>query len=419
MVAVQEGDWTPASMLAEVSPGGHYGRGGPRPGPLGHVPPLVYLPRGLDHSCGGQVFVEGDRWGVPAGSLVHLSFGAAAAFLVVRDAVHQDQGVVVPWPGDFASGAHRGRFHPVDGQLWVTGMTGWITYGPEAGCLQRLRYTGSQVQAPRQVEARDNGLLLTFAEPVGSAAAAPAGWLAQSWNYRYSEAYGSEEWSAREPGQPGHDWLEVTGVHRLGDGRTIFVEIPQLQPTHTLHLHAPDLAAGPVDFYFTLHRLGPALTEFPGYREVAKVPLPVEDTAAVAASRPQAVKWEQGPAGREVRIQAAAGLQFAQRELEVTAGERISLVFDNPDVIPHNWVLGSRGSMSRLFTLSNQFLTDPRAFAMHYVPPAPEVLVHTRMLEPATSTTIHFNAPAEAGEYPYLCTFPGHGAIMRGLLLVR
>ena len=419
MVAVQEGDWTPASMLAEVIPGGHYGRGGPRPGPLGHVPPLVYLPRGLDPSCGGQVFVEGDRWGVPAGSLVHLSFGAAAAFLVVRDAVHRDQGVVVPWPGDFASGAHRGRFHPVDGQLWVTGMTGWITYGPEAGCLQRLRYTGGQVQAPRQVEARDNGLLLTFAEPVGSAAAAPAGWLAQSWNYRYSEAYGSEEWSAREPGQPGHDWLEVTGVHRLGDGRTIFVEIPQLQPTHTLHLHAPDLAAGPVDFYFTLHRLGPALTEFPGYREVAKVPLPVEDTAAVAASRPQAVKWEQGPAGREVRIQAAAGLQFAQRELEVTAGERISLVFDNPDVIPHNWVLGSRGSMSRLFTLSNQFLTDPRAFAMHYVPPAPEVLVHTRMLEPATSTTIHFNAPAEAGEYPYLCTFPGHGAIMRGLLLVR
>jgi len=419
MVAVQEGDWTPASMIAEVIPGGHYGHGGPKPGPLGHVPPLVWLPRGLDHSCGGQVFVEGARWGVPPGTLVHLSFGAAAAFLVVRDEVHRDQGAVVPLPGDLASGAHRGRFHPIDGQLWVTGMTGWVTYGPEPGCLQRLRHTGGPVQAPLRFEARDNGLLLTFAEPVEAAAPGLAGWLAQAWNYRYSGAYGSAEFSAREPGQPGHDWLEVVGVHRLGDGRRVFVEIPQLQPTHTLHLHATGLAAVARDFFFTLHRLGPAFTEFPGHQAIAKIPLPAADGDAALASAPQPVKWEQGRPGREVRIQAAPGLQFAQRELTAAAGERISLVFDNPDVIPHNWVLGTRGAMERLFALSNQFIADPRAYSMHYVPPAPEVLVHTRLLEPATSTTIHFDAPAEPGDYPYLCTFPGHAAIMRGVLQVR
>ena len=39
-----EGEWTPASMICEVRPGGHYGYGGPRDGRVPDVP-LVYLPR--------------------------------------------------------------------------------------------------------------------------------------------------------------------------------------------------------------------------------------------------------------------------------------------------------------------------------------------------------------------------------------
>lgn len=418
VVAVQEGDWTPASMIAEVVPGGHYGHGGPRPGPLGHVPPLVYLPRGLDHSCGGQVFVEGDRWGLPPGMLVHLSFGTAMAMAVARDAAHPAQAMVAALPGDFASGVHRGRFHPLDGQLWVTGMTGWVTYGPDPGCLQRLRYTGGPTGIPVRFEARDNGLLLTFSEP-WSADASSAGWLAQSWNYRYSGAYGSDEFSAREPGVAGHDRLEVAGVHPLGDGRTLFVEIPQLQPAHTVHLHAPHAPAATRDFFFTLHHLGPPFTAFDTYRPVAKVPLPEPAPDTTTTDRLQPVPWEQGDPGRPVSLRAATGLQFDPQVLTAAPGERLSLTFDNPDVIPHNWVLGTPGSTARLFTLANQFIADPRAYFLHYVPPAPEILVHTRLVEPAATTTIHFHAPAEPGDYPYLCTFPGHAAIMRGVLEVR
>jgi azurin len=418
LVAVQEGDWTPASMIAEVVAGGHYGHGGPRSGPLGHLPPVVYLPRGIDHSCGGQVFVEGDRWGMPPGMLVHLSFGAAMAFVVARDTAHPAQGMVAALPGDFASGVHRGRFHPLDGQLWVSGMTGWVTYGPEAGCLQRLRYTGGNVGVPVSFEARDNGLLLTFAEPVAGGGST-AGWLAQSWNYRYSGAYGSDEFSAREPGMAGHDWLDVAGVHALGDGRTVFLEIPQLQPAHTVHVHAADAAGTSRDYFFTLHRLGPPFTEFPGYHAVAKVPLPADGQGSPIIDSLQPVSWEQGEPGRPIVIEAAPGLQFSPRVLTAKAGERLSLTFDNPDVIPHNWVLGTRGSTSQLFALANQFIADPRAYAMHYVPPTPDILVYTRLVEPAATTSIHFNAPAEPGDYPYLCTFPGHAAIMRGVLQVR
>jgi azurin len=420
IASVQEGEWTPASMLAEIQPGGHYGYRGPKEGPLGHVLPIVYLPRGLDNSCGGQVFVEGDKWGVAEGTLVHLSFGVGRAYLIIRDAANPAQAGVVPLPGDFSSGAHRGRFHPKDGQLYVTGSAGWGTYTPDDGCFQRLRYTGSPVHSPVSFEARDNGILLTFAEPIDAHLATKSNtWFAQMWNYRYGPAYGSDEFSVRN-NQPGHDVLAVTSAHVLGGGRALFLEIPQLQPSNALHLHSLALPLLSRDLFATVHRLGAAFTDFPGYKPVAKISLHHHEMpAASAADRPMPVKWEKGMPGRLVRIQTTTGLQYAQREINVKAGERLTLTIDNPDVMPHNWVLGERGAVERITDLANKLVADPNAVARHYVPDTAEVLVHTRIVEPANSTTIHFDAPKEPGDYPYLCTFPGHATIMRGVMKVE
>ena len=431
-VAVQEGDWTPTSMLYEFVPkdgeaAGHFGFGGPKPGPRGHLPPLAYLPRGEDHSSGGQCYVEGERWGVPAGTLVHLSWGNGTAFLVLRERVGDvAQGCIVPLPGDFASGAHRGAFHPIDGQLYVAGMTGWITYAPEEGSLQRMRYTGGPVQVPRATEVRDNGVLLRFAEPLTNDAASNAGrFFAQQWNYRYSAAYGSDEYSVRSPDKRGHDPLEITSAHVLDDGRTLFLEMPQLQPSNVLHLRCelPGLLAR--DFYLTVHRLGPAFIQFPGYRALAKAPVDAHAghhhtaAAALPVLAPKPVKWEQGAPGRSLRIQAASGLQFAQKELRARAGERLSLTFDNPDAMPHNWVLVKIGGVERVGELATRLITEPDGAARHYVPDSPDVLAHTRILDPQKSTTIHFTAPQERGRYPYICTFPGHWMLMRGELVVE
>ena len=152
-VPSSEGEWTPASMINLVRPSDatktatdegasrasppHYGYGGPQ----GDQPPelpFVYLPRGLDNSSGGQAFVKSQQWGPPTGQIVHLSYGAGTYFLVLRDEVDgRAQGAVVPLPGDFAAGPHRGRFHPLDGQLYVTGMGGWGTYTAEDGSFER------------------------------------------------------------------------------------------------------------------------------------------------------------------------------------------------------------------------------------------------------------------------------------------
>jgi azurin len=421
IASVQEGEWTPASMLAEIQNGGHYGYRGPKEGPLGHVPPIIYLPRGLDNSCGGQVFVEGTKWGVPESTLVHLSFGVGRAYLIIRDAANPAQAGVVPLPGDFSSGAHRGRFHPKDGQLYVTGTAGWGTYTPDDGCFQRLRYTGGPVKAPLSFEARDNGLLLTFANPIDAASVTkPGAWFAQMWNYRFGPAYGSDEFSVRH-NLPGHDVLEVRSAHVLGDGRSLFLEIPQLQPSNTLHIHSAAVPMLSRDLFFTVHRLGSPFIDFPSYKAIPKMPLHHhhEMSAAGGNVKPMPVKWEQGAPGRLVRIETTTGLQYAQRELRVKVGERLTLTIDNPDVMPHNWVLGARGSIERITDLANKLVANPNAVARHYVPDAPEVLAHTRIIEPANSTTIHFDAPKEPGDYPYLCTFPGHATIMRGVMRVE
>ena len=47
-----------------------------------------------------------------------------------------------------------------------------------------------------------------------------------------------------------------------------------------------------------------------------------------------------------------------------------------------------------------------------------ELLHATKMLDNGKSETIKFTAPKKAGEYEFVCTFPGHWQIMRGIMKV-
>jgi hypothetical protein len=274
-VPCSEGEWTPASMICEIKAGGHYGYGGPK----GSQPPdlpLVYLPRGLDNSSGAQAYVSSDRWGPLHGLMVHFSFGAGTSFLLLREHVAgQAQGAVVPLPGEFLSGAHRGRFNPKDGQLYVSGMAGWGTYTVADGSFQRVRYTGDPVQLPIGFHVRENGVLVTFSGPVDRALAEqPRSHIAQVWNYRYGPSYGSPEFSTRHSGMTGHDPLEVRSAHVLSDGRTLFLELPELQPVNQLYLHMRVDAGPPQDLFGTVHKLGSPFTDFPGFHPNKKTIAP-------------------------------------------------------------------------------------------------------------------------------------------------
>jgi putative heme-binding domain-containing protein len=421
-VPSSEGEWVPASLVCEIRPGGFYGYGGPRQGRPPDLP-LVYLPRGLDNSSGGQVSVASDRWGPLQGQLLHFSHGAGTSFLVLREQVDgQPQGAVVPLPGEFRSGAHRGRFHPGDGQLYVSGMGGWGSYAVADGCFQRVRYTGDPVQLPIAFHAHQNGVLVAFTRPIDRAKAEqPRSHFAQAWNYRYSAGYGSPELSPRHPGMPGHDPLAIRWATVLADGRTLFLELPELQPVNQLHLHLRVDSGPPLDLFATVHKLAAPFTGFAGYRPVTRPiaahPI-LSDLALATRSVPN--RWRKSlRKARPVTIEAGPNLTYSQPTFTARAGEPIALTFVNPDVVPHNWALIKPGTLSRVGGLVNQIVADPDAAARHYVPRTDDVLVHTDMVYPHDQFTISFHAPDRKGHYPFLCTFPGHWMVMNGVMIVK
>lgn len=425
-VPCSEGEWTPASMVCCAPPRKgstpiHFGYGGPLNGEPPALP-LAYLPRGLDNNSAGQVVVPDDRWGPMRDQLILLSFGAGTHFLVLRDEVDgQQQGAVVPLVGDFRAGVHRGKFNPRDGQLYVSGLTGWGTYTPDDGCFQRLRYTGDPVQLPRYFHIHENGVLLSFKQPIDPAQLADDGkQFAQVWNYRYSMGYGSQEYAPSHPGVVGHETLDIAGVHLI-DPTTIFVELPDLQPVNQLHLVLRVDAGRPQELIVTVHKLDKPFTQFPGYRPMQKIiaahPTSIDLTLlGKMLPNPWLPKIENAV---KLNISAGKNLSYSTRTLRAKAGEPICLTMDNPDSVPHNWVLVKPGALSRVGDLANRLVADPEAVLHQYVPKTDDVLAYTDITPPQQIFKIFFYAPKEKGRYPFLCSFPGHWMAMNGELIVE
>lgn len=414
----QEGDWTPATSIFQIeldhNLGAHFGAGGPKNGQPPE-PVLMYLPRGEDNSASSQAFITSEKWASLKGdnNLIHLSSGGGSAWLVMRQNVKgRWQAAAVKISGNFDSGPQCARFNPKDGHLYVNGMQGWGTYTPKDGCFQRVRFTGGDKPVPVGFEARDNGVLLRFNQPVKNADAATC--FAQCWNYHYGPQYGSPEYSVKYADTPGHDPLEVRSVQTLDGGKTLFLEIPQIVTASQIHLH---ISTGH-DIFLTAHALAEPFTEFQGYTKIAKT----NHAAQIGLEAPKPAKpnpWAKGEGGREIVIEAALGLQYVQKQLKAKAGEKLTIVFKNPDVVPHNWMLAKPGTLQKVGNLANLMITDPQGLAKHYVPDSDDVIAYTDMTNPQSNFTIHITAPKEKGDYPYLCTFPGHWMVMNGVMKVE
>ncbi|MFV1994383.1 MAG: plastocyanin/azurin family copper-binding protein, partial [Verrucomicrobiales bacterium] len=76
------------------------------------------------------------------------------------------------------------------------------------------------------------------------------------------------------------------------------------------------------------------------------------------------------------------------------------------------------GKLEAVGNPANGMMADPQGMAKGYIPESEDILWHTKLLQPKQVDTIEFIAPAP-GEYPYLCTFPGHWMLMRGVMTVE
>lgn len=431
-VPCSEGSWTPASMICGFRPAAvdsgkpapFFGYRGPRNGQPPELP-LVYLPRGVDNSAGGQQVVNSDRWGPLKDQLLHFSFGTGSHLLILKDEVDgQVQGAAVPLPGEFLSGIHRGRFNPKDGQLYVTGMQGWGSYTPQHGCFQRVRYTGDAVQTPKGFHVYRNGVMVEFSDKLDPSIVGDLkNHFAQCWNYRYSGAYGSPEFSTKHAGMRGHDHVPITSAHVAGNGRALFLEMPDLQPVNQLHLLMQTGEARLHEMFLTVHRLdSESFIDAPGLKPLDGKTINAHPILADLAMATRSVpnphaKRKKG--GRKVTIETAGNLSFATRSFTASPGELIEFTLVNPDVVPHNWALLRPGTLRKVGDLSNRLISDPDAAVRHYIPKSDDVLAYTNVVLPKDRFTIYFNAPKKPGRYPFLCTFPGHWLVMNGEMIVE
>jgi plastocyanin len=112
-------------------------------------------------------------------------------------------------------------------------------------------------------------------------------------------------------------------------------------------------------------------------------------------------------------------LLYDLREFKVAPGAPVKLVFENPDVTPHNLLIVQPGAADEVGLAGNEMAKTPDGFAKGFIPDSPKILHKTQMLNQGDSETLRFTAPTEKGKYPYICTFPGHWLVMKGEMVVE
>jgi putative heme-binding domain-containing protein len=111
-------------------------------------------------------------------------------------------------------------------------------------------------------------------------------------------------------------------------------------------------------------------------------------------------------------------MSFDKDVLVLRAGKPVEFIFENTDLMPHNFVIAQPGSLEEIGQQAEATATDPTAPARHYVPQSNKILLASRLLQPREVEKLSFTAPLQPGVYPYVCTYPGHWRRMFGALFV-
>jgi azurin len=119
------------------------------------------------------------------------------------------------------------------------------------------------------------------------------------------------------------------------------------------------------------------------------------------------------------RIECTEQLTFTKTEIRVKAGEPLKIELINPSATQHNLVIVTPGSAQKVGTAANEMAKSPDGAKKHFVPRMSEVLYNTPLVKANSSFALRIKAPEKPGKYPYICTFPGHWIIMKGVIIVE
>jgi hypothetical protein len=236
-----QGTWVPADYIHFSKPGDFIevpDLAHRTPAPTKYGQHLCWIPYDVDNSNGGQTWVTSKQWGPFEGRMLYLSYGKSSLFGVLQERVGDvAQGGVVKFPLKFTTGQMRGRFSPIDGQLYTSGLKGWQTNGVKDGALHRVRYTGKSVTMQESLHVTTKGITIGFTGPLDRKTAGDLqNYSIEQYNYLYSGAYGSADYKVSKPGEKGTDSVAIKSVQVSADGKTVFLEVPGLQPVEQMRI---------------------------------------------------------------------------------------------------------------------------------------------------------------------------------------
>jgi putative heme-binding domain-containing protein len=138
------------------------------------------------------------------------------------------------------------------------------------------------------------------------------------------------------------------------------------------------------------------------------------------AADAQRIRAELGELGvRVIRLSTVPDqMRYDVERIVVKAGKPVEVLFENTDLMPHNFVITQPGALEEIGTLAESTATQPGALERNYVPASGKILFSSKLLPPRESQRLALTAPTKPGVYPYVCTYPGHWRRMYGSLYV-
>ena len=108
-------------------------------------------------------------------------------------------------------------------------------------------------------------------------------------------------------------------------------------------------------------------------------------------------------------------MAYSTKEFRVKANQEVTLIMDNTatlEVMKHNVVI--LNDESKVNEVGLQSINAPG-----YLPDHPAIIAATPMADAGAQSQVTFTAPSEPGNYVYICTFPGHYSMMKGVMIVE
>jgi putative heme-binding domain-containing protein len=95
---------------------------------------------------------------------------------------------------------------------------------------------------------------------------------------------------------------------------------------------------------------------------------------------------------------------------------KVRIEFSNPDAMDHNLMVLQPGSAEEVATAAMMLGAD--GVKKSWTPESAKIIAHSKTLSVGQAENIEFTVPEALGDYDYICTYPGHWQLMRGVMYV-